>query len=126
VAYPFGHGLSYTRFEYGNVRVGKDGDDGLTVACVVANAGDEAGHEVVQLYVGDLESRVARPPRELKGFTRIFLAPGASQEVTFTLSARDLSYWSAARRSWRLDRGEFRVELGASSRDIRLTGRVAV
>jgi beta-glucosidase len=126
VAYPFGHGLSYTRFEYRDVRVSKDGDDGLTVACVVANAGDRAGHEVVQLYVGDPVSRVARPPRELKGFTRIFLEPGASREIVFTLSPRDLSYWSVARQAWRLEPGDFRLELGASSRDIRLTGHATI
>lgn len=103
-----------------------DGDDGLTATCVVTNAGMRAGHEVVQLYVRDPVARVARPPRELKGFTRIFLAPGASREVSFPLSARDLSYWSAAHQRWQLERGEFRVEIGASSRDIRLTGQATV
>jgi len=126
VAYPFGHGLSYTRFEYRDIRVGGDGDDGLTVECVVANTGDRAGHEVVQLYVGDPVSRVARPPRELKGFTRVFLEPGAAREIVFTLSPRDLSYWSRSRGDWMLERGEFRVQVGASSRDIRLTGHITV
>ena len=76
VAYPFGHGLSYTRFAYRDLRIRKN-DDGVSVTCVVANAGDTAGHEVVQLYVGDPVARVARPPRELKEFTRVFLTPGA-------------------------------------------------
>jgi beta-glucosidase len=125
VAYPFGHGLSYTRFEYRDLRVRKDGD-GLAVTCVVANAGDRAGHEVVQLYVGDPASRVARPPRELKGFTRTYLESGASREVGFTLTPRDLSYWSASRRKWMLEPGEFRIDLGASSRDIRLTAGITV
>jgi beta-glucosidase len=125
VAYPFGHGLSYTRFEYGDLRIRKDGD-GLAVACAVVNAGDRAGHEVAQLYLGDPVSRVARPPRELKGFTRIYLEPGASAEIAFTLTPRDLSYWSASRRTWVSEPGEFRVDLGASSRDIRLTTRTTV
>ncbi len=125
VAYPFGHGLSYTRFEYRDLRVRKDGD-GLAVRCVVANTGDRAGHEVAQLYVGGPASRVARPPRELTGFTRIYLEPGGSRDVGFTLTPRDLSYWSASRRKWTLEPGEFRIELGASSRDIRLTASVTV
>ena len=87
VAYPFGHGLSYTRFAYRDLRVRKN-DDGVSVTCVVANVGDTPGHEVVQLYAGDPVARVARPPRELKEFTRVFLTPGESREVTFTLSAR--------------------------------------
>jgi len=125
VAYPFGHGLSYTRFEYRNLRVSRD-SDGLAVACVVENAGPTAGHEVVQLYAGDLEARVARPPRELKEFARVFLAPGESREVAFALSPRDLSYWSAARGRWLLEPGEFRIEVGASSRDIRLAAGITV
>jgi beta-glucosidase len=125
VAYPFGHGLSYTRFEYRDVRV-SGGGDGVTVACDVANTGDRAGHEVVQLYVADPVSRVARPPRELKGFRRVFLEPGRSREIVFTLSPRDLTYWSSSKRDWLLERGEFRLQLGASSRDIRLTGHITI
>ena len=120
VAYTFGHGLSYTRFEYSDLNVSEAGDDEVTVTCRVVNAGQRAGHEVVQLYVGDPKSRVARPPRELKGFDRIYLEPGAARQVTFTVTARDLSYWSSARRGWVLEPGEFRIEIGASARDIRL------
>lgn len=129
VAYPFGHGLSYTQFGYRDLVVSEpaDGAPGeLTVRCVVTNTGSRAGHEVVQLYVGDPKSRVARPPRELKAFTRIYLEPGAAREVSFALTARDLSYWSSYRRAWTLEPGEFVIEVGASSRDIRLTQRVTV
>jgi len=122
--YPFGHGLSYTRFEYRDLEITKAGA-GLTITCTVANVGDRMGHEVVQLYVGDPKSRVARPPRELKAFARIELAPGAVREVSFTLSARDLSYWSS-RRGWTLEPGEFGIQVGASSRDIRLAQPVTV
>jgi beta-glucosidase len=124
VAYPFGHGLSYTRFEYAGLEIAW-ADSGLTVTCTVANIGQRAGHEVVQLYVGDPKSRVARPPRELKAFTRIALAPGAARRVSFALSSRDLSYWSP-RRGWTLEPGEFVIEVGASSRDIRLAQSVTV
>jgi beta-glucosidase len=124
VAYPFGHGLTYTRFGYADLEIARAGL-GLTVACTVANTGPRAGHEVVQLYIGVPRSRVARPPRELKAFTRIALAPGATRRVCFTVSSRDLSYWSS-RRGWTLEPGEFIVEVGASSRDIRLAQSVVV
>jgi beta-glucosidase len=125
VAYPFGHGLSYTRFGYSDLEVTRGESGDLTVACTVANTGTRAGHEVVQLYVGDRKARVARPPRELKAFTRIHLEPGAGRRVIFTLTARDLSYWSSRRR-WVLEPGEFSLEVGASSRDIRLAQDVRV
>lgn len=116
VAFPFGHGLSYTTFEYSDLSV-----SGREVSCVVANTGDRAGAEVVQLYVGDSVSRVRRPLRELKGFAKLFLEPGASERVTFTLTDRDLSYWSQTLSRWVLEPGEFRVEVGSSSHDIRLS-----
>jgi beta-glucosidase len=125
VAYPFGHGLSYTRFGYSDLEVTRGESGDLTVACTVANTGPRAGHEVVQLYVGDRKARVARPPRELKAFTRIHLEPGAGHRVIFTLTPRDLSYWSSRRR-WVLEPGEFSLEVGASSRDIRLAQDVRV
>jgi len=121
VGYPFGHGLSYTTFEYSDLSA-----SGREVSCVVANTGDRAGAEVVQLYVGDPVSRVRRPPRELKGFAKLFLEPGESGSVTFTLTDRDLSYWSSTLGSWVLEPGEFNVEIGSSSRDIRLSAVINV
>jgi beta-glucosidase len=131
VAYPFGHGLTYTSFSYRDLRVTQAGSaDGgdltVTVRCVVANTGGRAGQEVVQVYAGDPEAAVARPVRELKAFAKVSLEPGAEQEVTFGLTARDLSYWSAVLRRWALEPGEFRIEVGASSRDIRLAQTIAV
>src|SRR5918994_4982264 len=100
VSYPFGHGLSYTDFEYADLTAtltGSAEDDPLAVAasCTVTNTGQRPGKEVVQLYVNDPESSVARPPRELKGFAKTAtLVPGEGETVIFRLRSRDLSYWS--------------------------------
>jgi beta-glucosidase len=131
VAYPFGHGLSYSSFSYRDLRISQAGsadagDLAVMVRCTIGNAGGPAGAEVVQVYVGDPAAAVARPPRELKAFAKVSLEPGAEQEVTFTLTARDLSYWSALHRRWVLEGGEFRIDVGASSRDIRLSGVITV
>lgn len=125
VAYPFGHGLSYTTFAYDDLGVRVAGTD-VTVEVTVSNTGRRAGREVVQLYVGDPEAAVARPPRELKGFAAVHLQPGEQRRVTFTLHARDLSYWSGAERGWVLEGGEFTIDVGASSRDIRQSATVTV
>ncbi|WP_296370767.1 MULTISPECIES: glycoside hydrolase family 3 C-terminal domain-containing protein [unclassified Pseudonocardia] len=131
VAYPFGHGLSYTTFAHRDLTVTTTGthdggDLALTVEVTVGNTGARAGREVVQLYVGDPESTVARPPRELKGFAKVTLAPGEEQRVTFTLGARDLSYWSTEFGRWVLEGGEFGIAVGASSRDLTQRATVTV
>ena len=122
VAYPFGHGLSYTTFGYDEVAatVSGAGDDlRVDVSVRVTNTGPVAGADVVQVYVRDPQASVLRPPRELRGFRKVRLAPGESEVVTFALTARDLSYWHPALRRWLVEGGEFVVEVGASSRDIR-------
>jgi beta-glucosidase len=130
VSYPFGHGLSYTNFGYADLTAtltGNTEDDSLAVAvtCTVTNTGQRPGKEVVQLYVNDPESSVSRPPRELKGFAKTAtLAPGEGQTVTFRLRSRDLSYWSVRQHRWVLEGGTFRLGVGASSRDLRLTTTV--
>jgi beta-glucosidase len=129
VAYPFGHGLSYTTFGYDDLQVSRSGsvDAGdlvVTVSCRVRNTGDRAGREIVQLYVGDPESSVARPPKELKGFAKIALEPGIEERFTFALGVRDFAYWSSRDRDWVVEAGEFVVAVGASSRDIRLSERI--
>ena len=131
VAYPFGHGLSYCTFSYRGLRISQAGsadagDLAVTVRCTIANTGGRAGAEVAQAYVSDPAAAVPRPPRELKAFAKISLEPGAEREVTFTLTARDLSYWSAIHRRWVLEPGEFRIGVGASSRDIRLSAAITV
>ena len=121
--FPFGHGRSYTRFEYSDLIVDTRGQGpqiGVEVRFVVRNAGDRAGVEVAQVYVHDAEASVVRPPRELKGFARLTLEPGESREVKLTLGYRDLAFFDEATRAWRVEPGVFEVQVGASSRDLRL------
>ena len=123
VAYPFGHGLSYTTFDYGDVAATAHGTD-VTVTATITNTGPVAGAEVVQVYVRDPQAAVLRPTRELKAFAKVALEPGESREVTFSLTGRDLSYWHPGLHRWVVEGGEFVIEVGSSSRDIR--GSVAL
>jgi beta-glucosidase len=123
--YPFGYGLSYTSFVYSDlvldparVRPGES----LRVALKVRNSGPRAGAEVVQLYVRDVEASVDRPPRELKGFERVVLAPGETAEVTFTLGPDALAFYDETTKAWVAEPGTFEIFVGASSRDLRLAG----
>jgi beta-glucosidase len=127
--FPFGYGLSYTKFEYGGLTLSKDkiaDTDTLTVTCKVKNVGNRAGKEVVQLYVRDIKSSTSRPVRELKGFVKLSLAPGEEKEASFTLNKRSFAYWETLIHDWHVESGEFVVEIGASSRDILLTAGVTV
>jgi beta-glucosidase len=126
--FPFGHGLSYTTFEYSNLRItpGEIAAGGrVTVQCMVKNTGDRIGDEVVQLYIRDVLGSVARPVMELKGFTRLRLNPGATRQVTFTLGPAHLRMLDVNRK-WIVEPGVFRVMIGASSKDIRLRGQVMI
>lgn len=108
--YPFGHGLTYTRFEYGGLALSAPTmsmDGSLVVSADVRNAGTRAGEEVVQLYVRDVVASVSRPVRELKGFERVSLAPGETRRVSFTLTRKDLEFWLGGR--WVTEPGEFKV-----------------
>jgi beta-glucosidase len=121
--FPFGFGLSYTGFEYSALAVspGKlSGEEPVEVAVNVRNAGSRAGAEVVQLYVHDGHSKIDRPVRELKGFRRVELKPGETQTVRFTVDRAALSYWSPERNDWTAEPGQFEIQVGSSSRDIRL------
>jgi beta-glucosidase len=131
VAFPFGHGLSYTTFAHSDLVVdvrgsAADGDLAVDVACRVTNTGARDGVETVQLYVGDPEASVARPKHELKAFAKVALAAGTSSVVRLSLTARDLSYWSVEHGSWVLEGGDFTIAVGASSRDLRLVTTVDV
>jgi beta-glucosidase len=131
VSYPFGHGLSYTTFEYGDLDVEQTGshaggDLAITVSFDVTNTGRRAGKEAVQVYVADLEASVARPVRELKAFGKVDLDPGETARVGFRLGSRDLSYWSELNHGWALEAGRFEFAVGASSRDLRLTATLDV
>lgn len=129
VRYPFGHGLSYTTFAYRDLEIEilEAAEGSVRVSCTIDNTGDRAGAEIVQLYVGDPDAEVQRPVRELRGFEKVRIEPGASARVVFELENRDFAYWdSAADRGdgrtgvWRREGGTFRIEVGASSQDIRL------
>ena len=129
VLFPFGFGLSYTTFEYSNLRLSADkikDTDTLTVAVTVKNTGKRAGKAVVQLYVGDEESTPIRPVRELKGFSKVALQPGESREVSFVLDKRSFAYWNKQIHDWHVETGVFTVEAGFSSRDLPLRGTVEV
>ena len=129
VLFPFGFGLSYTSFEYRNLRVSAESisdTDTLTVSVDVENTGALPGKEVVQLYVGDRESTVFRPVRELKGFEKVSLAPGEIKTVTFTLDKRAFAYWNTGLHDWHVETGAFIIEIGRSSRDIALSCAVTV
>ncbi len=118
VQYPFGHGLSYTTFDVSGVSVKRAGD-GFKVSAAVKNTGSVPGAEVVQLYVSDVESSVERPVKELKGFEKVYLQPGESRKVQFTLDRRALSFFDADSHAWVAEPGEFRALVGTSSEDIR-------
>lgn len=119
--FAFGHGLSYTTFEYHDLKVasGKSGEP-VTVSLTVGNTGSYSGKEVVQLYVSDRQSSLPRPVKELKGFKKIALKPGESQTVSFTLDQRAFSFYDPYRAGWVTEPGDFEVLVGSSSRDIRL------
>ena len=126
--FPFGFGLSYTTFEYSNLRIEPAAiatDGTATVRATVRNTGTRAGDEVVQLYVRDVLASVARPIIELKGFQRIALEPGAMREVSFTLGPEALRMLDRDRR-WIVEPGAFRVLIGTSSKDVRLRGELTV
>lgn len=118
--YPFGYGLSYTQFEYDEPRLSKQSitvDETLEVRVRVTNTGDYEGDEVVQLYIRDLVGTVTRPVKELKGFKRIGLKPGESQEVVFHISEEDLKFYNA-KLDYVAEPGAFDVFVGPNSRDV--------
>ncbi len=121
--FPFGHGLSYTRFEYRdlNVPVEVHPGDTFEVSVTIRNTGEMAGKEVVQLYIKDVESTLERPEKELKRFAKVDLQPGEEKTITFELDQRALSYYDPHQASWVAEEGVFEVLVGASSRDIRLS-----
>jgi beta-glucosidase len=121
VLYPFGHGLSYTTFEYGDVSLDKNtfsGEDKIIATVQVENTGATGGDEVVQLYVRDVESDLLQPKKKLRDFKRIMLEPGASAIVSFELDKSDFSYWNESKNGWDIESGEFEIQIGSSSVDI--------
>lgn len=119
VAFPFGHGLSYTTFEYGQAVATTTPAGDVEIRVPVSNVGDVPGREVVQAYTALSDSRITRPPRELKAFTSVVLEPGECREVGLTIRRKDLAYWDIRVDSWIVEGGSYRVDVAASSRDIR-------
>ena len=129
VNFCFGHGLSYTQFEYVHLKLDKESvtdQDTLTVSVEVKNTGAVAGKAAVQLYVRDVESTVRRPVRELRAFEKVPLQPGEIKAVTFTLDKRAFAYWEPKCHDFFVESGEFIIEIGESSRDIRAAQSVRV
>ncbi len=125
-AFYFGHGLSYTTFEYSDLKLAKKGSIGkdVTLSVRISNSGSRVGKEVVQLYVGDNECSVDRPSMELKGFEKIELAPGESRVVEFTLNDEAFAFFSEEQDRWVVEPGEFTIYIGASYNDIRQSGTI--
>lgn len=129
VLFPFGYGLSYTQFEYRNLRVSSPRfgiGETLEVSLDVTNTGQRAGKEVVQLYIHDVKARLRRPPKELKAFAKVALEAGETKHITLQLDERAFSYYDPAYGQWLAEAGEFDLLVGSSSADIRLSARVTL
>ena len=122
-AFAFGHGLSFTSFEYSDLEIEKRGD-GVTVGLKVTNTGPVPGAEVIQLYVSDEEAALPRPAKELKAFDKVELEPGGSADLEFVLGDEAFSYYDPDPGGWVLEPGLFTIHVGSSSRDIRARGEV--
>ncbi len=121
--YPFGHGLSYSNFEYSDLRIDKDTfteADTLTVTFTVKNSSAVKGQETAQLYIQDTECSFPRPLKELKGFKKVELEPGQSDTVSIKLCKKAFSFWNPETEDWFAESGQFKIFVGTSSRDIRL------
>lgn len=120
--FPFGHGLSYTTFAYGKATVNKKVmkiDEQIAITVPITNTGKRIGSEIVQLYISDLKSSLPRPIKELKGFSKIQLAPGETQEVTFLIDKQALSFFNDSRHEWVAEPGKFEAQIAASATDIK-------
>ena len=124
--FPFGHGLSYTDFKYGDIKTDLLENGLIELRLNVTNSGKVAGAEVAQLYISDPECSVPRPVKELKGFKKVYLEPGETREIVFQVSPQDLSYFDVESHDWRLEPGMFEASVGSSSKDIRSKTRFAV
>jgi len=120
--FPFGHGLSYTRFKYSGMMIKKELGKTASVSLTIKNTGKTAGAEVVQFYVKEDKPLVERPDKELKSFEKVFLKPGESKTITVKLDTSSFSYYNEQDKKWTADAGQYHILAGSSSRDIRLTG----
>ena len=118
--YPFGYGLSYTSFEYSDLKVEKTSDDAVQVSFNVTNTGKKEAAEVAQIYVAPLNPSIIRPHHELKGYEKVRLAPGQQQRVSVLLPRSAFSYYDVTVHDWKFDNCNYDILVGASSSDIRL------
>ncbi len=125
VLFPFGHGLSYSSFEYGNLNV-QEKNGQYALSFTVKNTSDVDGKEIWQVYTGAKRSLVERPPRELKAFGKVFLKAGEQKTIAVTLTLRDFAYWSTAIDGWRTENGKYTVFVGGSSRDLPLRKEISI
>jgi beta-glucosidase len=119
--FSFGHGLSYTTFQFGKVSADKktiSQNEKISFTVKVKNTGKKEGAEVIQLYISDKKCSVLRPEKELKGFEKVFLSPGEEKEVTFTIDNEALSFFDAQKHSWVAEPGDFEAQIGNSSDNI--------
>lgn len=119
--FPFGYGLSYSTFEYSDLKV-MPSAEGCMVTLSVKNVGKNTASEIVQVYVGDQECRLVRPKKELKGFEKVELKPGQAKTVTVNLDQNAFRFYDPAKHQWQIEPGMFKIYVGSSSADIRLTG----
>jgi beta-glucosidase len=123
--FPFGYGLSYTHFKYSNLKLAPNGDakNQVNVEFELANTGDRAGAEAAEIYVQPVRPGVSRPVKELKGFKKVFLQAGEKQLVSITLDPNAFAYYDVDKKGWVAEKGEYKILVGSSSRDIRLDGK---
>lgn len=126
VLFPFGHGLSYAKFEYSDLEIKKLGETDYEVSYNVTNVSNVDAKEISQVYVRDVFSMVTRPVKELKGFKKTFLKAGESKRVSVTLNDRSFAYYSVPLKKWHVENGEFEILVGASAKDIRLKSSVDI
>lgn len=128
--YPFGHGLSYTTFEYSDIKIDKNKfvneNVSATVSFTLKNTGPLCGKEIVQMYIKACDSIIARPVKELKKFSKTELLPGEEKKITFSITNDDLVYYNVCLRKWHIENGRYKIMIGASSLDIRLSTDVEV
>ncbi|HEU4791823.1 MAG TPA: glycoside hydrolase family 3 C-terminal domain-containing protein [Flavobacterium sp.] len=127
--YAFGHGLSYTSFEYNSIATNKETlekDKEITVSVSVTNSGKRDGEEVVQLYVKSIDSAIQQPIKALKSFRRVVLNAGETKTVALTLKAKDLEYWNTAKQQFELEKGQIEIEVGSASDKILLTKKISI
>jgi beta-glucosidase len=123
--FPFGHGLSYTSFEYADLRTSTVSNDGaFTVSFRITNTGNTAGSEAALIFISDSQASLPRPEKELKGFAKVALNPGESKELNIQLDRDALSFWEDRRAKWVAEKGKFTVLVAASAEDVRLRSEI--